>query len=80
MCPGRKKSSAVVDMSARRFIVLARSTELIPVVMPVGLELKRTREEGGQVYAEKFRVSLNWVSLMSYISHRFIRNAIRRMH
>ena len=34
MCPGRTKSSAVVSILARRFIVLARSTELIPVVMP----------------------------------------------
>ena len=34
MCPGRTKSAESVDMSAKRFIVLARSTELIPVVMP----------------------------------------------
>jgi hypothetical protein len=35
MCPGRTKSADSVDMSANRFIVFARSTELIPVVIPV---------------------------------------------
>mmetsp|Transcript_129 Transcript_129/g.311 ORF Transcript_129/g.311 Transcript_129/m.311 type:complete len:202 (-) Transcript_129:822-1427(-) len=38
MCPGLTKSSAVVDISAKRFIVLARSTELIPVVIPCFVE------------------------------------------
>mmetsp|Transcript_18013 Transcript_18013/g.49998 ORF Transcript_18013/g.49998 Transcript_18013/m.49998 type:complete len:212 (+) Transcript_18013:531-1166(+) len=37
MCPGRLKSTAVVLISASKFIVLARSTELIPVVIPCSL-------------------------------------------
>jgi hypothetical protein len=38
MWPGREKSLAVASGLANRLTVLARSVELIPVVMPVGVK------------------------------------------